>query len=213
MKRYALPIVILLAIALLIGLSFFGGSVTPNYTGGIITEPTIGEEWVIGNPNASVKLIEYSDFQCPACLAYQPLIKQVIANYGDKIAFVFRHYPLYQIHPNADLASRVAESAGLQGKFWQMHDMLFDGQRTWAGMLNPESVFEKYAVDLGLNLEKFKADINSDAVLKEVASDYQRGARIGVTGTPTFILNGIKMRNPDNFAGFQSAIDSALLIK
>lgn len=213
MKRYALPIIILLVIVLLIGLSFFGGSATPNYTGGVITEPLISEEWVVGNPNASVKLVEYSDFQCPACLAYQPLLKQVLATYGDKIAFVFRHYPLYQIHPNADLASRVAESAGLQGKFWEMHDMLFDGQRTWSGMLNPESVFEKYAVDLGLNLEKFKADINSDSVLKEVASDYQRGARIGVTGTPTFILNGIKMRNPDNFAGFQSAIDSALLIK
>lgn len=210
MKRYALPLGILGFIVLIIGMSFLGGSTGPDYTGGIATDPPLSEEWVLGNPNASVRFVEYSDFQCPACYAYQPLLKQVIAEYGDRVAFIFRHYPLSQIHQNADFAARVAEAAGLQGKFWEMHDVLFDQQKTWDVMLSPRETFETYARNLGLDMERFSKDVDSVAVRREVANDYQRGARIGTKGTPTFVINGVKMQNPDSIDGFRAVLNRAL---
>lgn len=213
MKRYALPLSILGFIVIIIGMSFMGGSTGPDYTQGVATEPAIGEEWVLGNASSAVRFIEYSDFQCPACYAYQPLLKQVIAEYGDRVAFIFRHYPLIQIHQNADLAARVSEAAGKQGKFWEMHDKLFDQQKAWSTLLSPLKMFESYAGELGLDLELFSADVDSDAVRKEVANDYQRGARVGASGTPTFVLNGVKMQNPDSIEGFRAEFNRALGIQ
>lgn len=213
MKRYALPLGILGFIVLIIGMSFLGGSTGPDYTSGVVTEPALTDEWVFGNASASVRFVEYSDFQCPACYAYQGMLKEVMKEYGDRVVFIFRHYPLTQIHQHADLAARVAEAAGKQGKFWEMHDVLFENQKVWSPMLSVMNTFEEYASGLGLDLEKLRADIESDAVRKEVASDYQRGARAGVTGTPSFFVNGVKMQNPDSIAGLRVALDRALGIR
>jgi protein-disulfide isomerase len=130
MKRYALPLIIFAIIAGLIALIIFGGSGTPDYSGGKTTVPPIAEEWVRGSATSTTILVEYSDFQCPACKAYEPLVEQMVAKYGDRVAFVYREFPLYQIHVNADAAARAAEAAGKQGKFWEMHDLLFANQAT-----------------------------------------------------------------------------------
>jgi protein-disulfide isomerase len=210
MKRYAIPLSIGAVIVILIVLMFIGGPKVPSYTGGDSTEPPISEEWVRGNPAATVKLIEYSDFQCPACRAYFPMVAQLETEYASSVAFIYRNYPLYQIHSNADRAARVAEAAGLQGKFWEMHDELFEHQGEWDKLLDPSSAFAGYAEEIGLDVAKFKLDINSDQVKKLIADDYQRGQRAGVNGTPTFILNGIKIQNPNSIEEFRTLLNSAV---
>ncbi len=213
MKRYALPLAILAGIIILIVLMFVGGSNAPNYGSGEAAEQPISAEWVRGNPSSTVQLIEYSDFQCPACNAYYPILKQVEAQFSDRVAFIYRHYPLYQIHPNADLAARAAEAAGVQGKFWQMHDELFDHHEAWVDLLDPTSAFVGYATEIGLNADQFKADLDSAEVKKLVADDYARGQNIGVEGTPTFVLNGVKIKNPTSVEELAAALNVALLGK
>ena len=210
MKRYALPLGILGFIVVVFALLAFSGKATPQYTGGDATEPAREQEWVKGNVSAAVALIEYSDFQCPACRSYSSMLKQLESEFGTKVAFIYRHYPLYQIHPNADLAARAAEAAGKQGKFWEMHDMLFDKQSAWSPLLNPIGQFKEYAVSLGLDGEVFTKDIQSEEVSKAVADDYQRGDKIGVMGTPTFVLGGAKIpRNPDSIDAFRALLSAA----
>jgi protein-disulfide isomerase len=113
-----------------------------------------------GNSESSVVLVEYSDFQCPACGAYYPLLKALVEEFGSEIRFVYRHFPLAQ-HQHAELAGRAAEAAGKQGKFWEMHDLIFENQQSWTNLRNSEEVFTHYAVQLDLDMEKFKADLDS----------------------------------------------------
>jgi len=213
MKRYALPLGIGAVIVALIVLMFAHGSSTPNYGGGTATNQDISQEWVRGNASSSVQLIEYSDFQCPACTSYYPILKQVEAQFGDKVAFIYRHYPLYQIHANADMAARASEAAGKQGKFWEMHDKLFENHDKWADLLDPTSAFVGYATDLGLNVSQFKTDLDSAEVKQAVADDYVRGQKIGVEGTPTFVLNGVKIQNPTSVEAFAAVLSTALIGK
>lgn len=212
MSRYGLPLGIIGFIVLIFVLIFLGGDgPKTNYAEGDSSEPPISAEWVKGNQAATVKLVEYSDFQCPACAKYYQLIKQLEGEFGDRVAFVYRHYPLYQIHPNADIAARAAEAAGIQGRFWQMHDLLFDRQGSWSALLNPKSTFEEYAAEIGLDVAKFTIDLESESLRKEVASDYQRGARINVKGTPTFVINGVKQaQNPGSLEEFRTLLMNTL---
>jgi protein-disulfide isomerase len=210
MKRYALPLIIVGVIVVLIALMFVGGSSSPNYAGGDATEQPISQEWVRGNASSTVKLIEYTDFQCPACTAYYPMLKQLETKYATSVAFIVREYPLYTIHANADIAARAAEAAGKKGKFWEMHDKLFENHDAWAELLNPESVLVGYATELGLNLDEFKKDIASSEVKKLVADDYQRGQKDNISGTPTFILNGVRLQNPNSIEGFEAILQTAL---
>jgi len=212
MKRYALPLIIFGIIAALIGLIVFGGSSAPDYSGGKPVVQPVVQEWVRGNNQAANVLIEYSDFQCPACRAYQPLLEKVMSVYGSQIALVFRNFPLYQIHVNADPAARAAEAAGLQGKFWEMHDLLFNNQEEWSKKPNPWSTFDAYAAVLGLDGQRFKVDVASDAVSQSVADDYARGTAQGVRGTPSFFLNGTKI-SPSRYEDFAAILDAVLGIK
>ena len=211
MKRYALPLGILLVTVGLFAAVAFSTTGLPDYSAGEATTQPISAEWVRGNAASPVLFIEYSDFQCPACRAYQPLLSEAHKVYGDRVAFVFRHYPLLQIHPNADLAARAAEAAGMQGKFWEMHDVLFEKQSAWSRAVNTASVFETYAKSLGLDMAKFKQDIESDAVKKAVADDYARGNEIGVQGTPTFVLGGVRVaKNPTTMEEFAQILQPFL---
>lgn len=166
------------------------------------------EDHVIGS--GPVELIEYSDFQCPACKSYQPMVKRLIAERGDSVTFVYRHFPLATIHRNATVAAEAAEAAALQGKFWEMHDRLFDGQSSWDTDRNPELVFESYARDLGLDVDRFKSDLASSAVKDRVTRDVTSGNTANVQGTPTFFLNGARLDNARSYEDFRSAIDSAI---
>src|SRR3989338_2093696 len=108
----------------------------------------IENDWVKGNKEAKVTLIEYSDFQCPACGAYYPVVKQLNEEVGDKIVIAYRNFPLRQVHQNAQIAAQAAEAAGKQGKFWEIHDMLFENQKEWSSYVNAKEIFIKYAQSL-----------------------------------------------------------------
>ncbi len=142
-----------------------------------------------GNKEAKVVLIEYSDFQCPACAFFFPIVKRLFEEYKDKIVFVYRHFPLPQ-HKNAKLAAIASEAAARQEKFWEMHDKLFENQKFWGEEKNAKDIFIKYAQDLGLDLEKFKSDLNSKEIADKVESDFQGGLSLKVNATPSFFLNG-----------------------
>jgi protein-disulfide isomerase len=165
-----------------------------------------------GPEAAALTLVVYSDLQCPACALYHPAFTQLRTSHADKIRFVYRHFPLSGIHPRADLASRAAEAAHLQGKFWEMHDMIFAAQRTWSPMAE-EAATEQFvgmAKKLNMNEEQFRKDILSDAVVARVRRDILVGTKAGVSGTPTFFVNGSVVSLPSNYASLRSFIDERL---
>jgi len=168
------------------------------------------DDWVRGNPDASVTLIEYSDFQCPACATYEPVVHQILEEFDSQMKFVYRHFPLRSIHRNAEGAARAAEAAGLQGKFWEMHDRLFDGQSAWAQSNNAQETFEFYAQELGLDVERFRDDMKSGVVKDRVNEDYSSGTAARVGGTPTFFLNGKKLDSPASYQAFKVLIENEL---
>ncbi len=168
------------------------------------------DDHVAGTPTAKAILVEYSDFQCPACGQYEPIVEQVRQHYGDTIGLVYRHYPLAQ-HKYSQQAARAAEAAGIQGKFWEYHDLLFARQNSWSGTLDIDAVLKGYADELSVDLTKFASDINSTSVKNKVTQDISRGNQAGVQGTPTFLLNGKKI-TPQNFADFKDLLDKVLAI-
>ena len=174
----------------------------------VLTDTISSTDWVKGNKDAKVVLIEYSDFQCPACGAYYPLVKRVTEEFGDRIAFVYRHFPLQQ-HRNAKIASYVAEAAGKQGKFFEMHDKIFESQATWSESISVDVAFAKFAEELGLNLEQYKNDVNSSEIKERVEKNYQSGVRSRVNATPTFFLNGRQIQ-PRGYEDFKTLIINEL---
>lgn len=167
-------------------------------------------DWVRGDINSKVVIVEYADFQCPACGLYHPLIKQVEEKFGDSIAVVFRHFPLTQIHQNALIAAQATEAAGMQGKFFEMHDMIFETQSVWSDDSRAQDIFVDYAKQLGLNEEQFLNDIKSKVVKDKIAQSYKVGTKLGVNGTPTFFMNGKKIDNPRSFEEFETLISIEL---
>jgi protein-disulfide isomerase len=147
---------------------------------------------VFGQKDSKVVFTEYGDFQCPGCGGMHPTIKALTEKYEGQITFVFRNFPLTQIHPNALVAAAAAESAGLQGKYWEMHNKLFESQDAWKGVTVKQriDVFAGYAKELGLDEAKFRTDITSANVGKKVNFDMALGKKINVNSTPTFLLNG-----------------------
>ncbi len=169
-------------------------------------------DWVKGNKESEIVLIEYSDFQCPACGSYYPIVKRLSREFENDIQFVYRHFPLRQIHPNAQIAGQAAEAAGRQDKFWEMHDMIFENQKTWSNQRHgqTEDTFVSYAERLSLNIEQFKTDIDSKEVKDKVNSDYQGGIQAKVNSTPSFFLNGVKIQNPRNYEEFRNIINKII---
>ncbi len=143
-----------------------------------------------GEQNAPVVLEEFGDYQCPPCGAMHPVLQKIEDDYGDRVALIFRHFPLQKLHKNAFTAARAAEAAAAQGKFWEMHDMIYDHQNDWKDSPEPRPLFESYARRLDLNAEKFKADMEKQETAARVVADFQRGDSLGVTGTPSIFLNG-----------------------
>lgn len=169
------------------------------------------QDWTKGNSGNLVSLVEYSDFQCPACASYYPLLKQLVEEFGEQISLTYRHYPLREIHPNADLAARAAEAAGRQGQFWQMHDQLFEDQERWSASNKARDIFLELAGTLKLDLAKFQSDLDSEVVVKKVDHDYAGGLKSGVNSTPSFFLNGKKIiNNPRNYDEFAELIRGIL---
>jgi protein-disulfide isomerase len=161
-------------------------------------------------------LIEYGDYECPACGEYEPIVQQIYKTYSDRVLFVFRDFPLYQIHPFAMISAQATDAADLQGKYWEMHDLLYSKQSEWStnSSLSPSDVVSKYfngyAQSLGLDVAKFGTDINSDAVKARVQSDLALGNAAQIDHTPTFFINNVQVANPQSQADFQKDLDAAL---
>lgn len=166
-------------------------------------------DWVKGNPLAKVTIVEYSDFQCPACAAYFPLVQKIVSENINNIRFVYRHFPLPQ-HQNAIPASLASEAAGKQGKFWEMYEMLFTNHDTWENSTDAKTTFTEYAKKLGLDITKYKVDVDSKEVLDKVNSDLKGGQDVGINSTPSFYVNGNKIQNPQSYEEFKKIIDEAI---
>ena len=168
------------------------------------------QDHVRGNPQATVTVVEYGDFQCPACAAYAPVGEQLVEEYGDRVQFVFRHFPLKSVHPNAVAGARAAEAAAKQGKFWEMHDVLYANQSAWANLSNPTDQFVAFAEALELNVEQFKADLDSKEVKDRVEADFDSANNAGLNGTPSFFINGAPIENPRSYEAFAGLLKNAL---
>lgn len=156
-----------------------------------------------GNPNAKAYLVEFSDFQCPACAAFQPSVNAITEQYKDKLLFVYRHFPLSQ-HPFAQKAAEAAEAANAQGKFWEMGDLLFANQSKFS-----DDLFPQLAQSLNLDLVKFTKNMEDSAIKQKIANDRTYGIHIGVNATPTFFLNGKKL-NLTSFDDLKKAVAEAV---
>lgn len=161
-----------------------------------------------GNPEATVTLVEYSDFQCPACASFQPVVAELLAQYGNQIRFEYKHFPL-PIHNYAQQAAVAAEAASQQGKFFEFHDALFENQKEWSSSATPQTFFVTYANELGLDVEKFKMQQNSSVLRDAVRADLADARELGLTGTPTFFLNGERMQF-ETFEDFITQIATAI---
>jgi len=143
----------------------------------------------IGPANAPVKIEEFGDFECPPCGLFHPILKQMHQEFGDKLHITFREFPL-PTHNHAIPAASAAEAAGMQGKFWEMHALIFENQNTWKTEFDVRPVFEGYAKRIGLDVERFKRDVNSDRVEQRIFLDGKRARSMDVNSTPTVFLNG-----------------------
>ena len=173
-------------------------------------EPFDVPERVKGNENAEVVLTEFGDLECPACRAAFPIISELAEEFGDDVKIVYKHFPLTQIHPNAFLAAQATEAAGMQGKFWEMHDVIFEEQPKWARSVNPRASFIRYAEDLGLDVDQFKQQLNATSIKQKVNSDIAEGNALNVRSTPTFALNGEVIQNPGSIEDFRAILRAAL---
>lgn len=171
-------------------------------------------EHVFGKADSKVVLIEYGDFQCPACGTQFPTTKAIAEYYKDQIKVIFRNFPLTSIHPNAKISAAAAEAAGLQGKFWEMHDMLYQKQSDWENLTGDARVdaLVGYAKALNLDESKFKTDISSKEVLAKLSYDQALGTKDKIEGTPSFFLNG-KLLSGDDWSDldkFKAVINKEL---
>jgi protein-disulfide isomerase len=165
---------------------------------------------VLGKADSKVVFIEYGDFQCPGCGGAHPTVKKVTEKYQGQVAFVFRNFPLAAKHPNARAAAATAEAAGLQGKYWEMHNKLYETQSSWQNLSPTERTdfFVGYATDLNLNVETFKTDLASAKVSQKINFDQAVGKKAKVDATPTFFLGGEK---PTSIYSENGGIDEAKL--
>ena len=196
-------------IVLLFGYYFYAMS-SDSTTGTTTADITLRQtDHVRGAKDGKLTLIEFGDFQCPACGTYEPIVRQVLADNKDVLKISFRHFPLTQIHRNALLAAKASEAASQQGKFWEMHDILYDKQEEWSQALNARDFFLTYATTLGLDTKKFTTDLDSQVIEDKILAEYKEGTKLGVQGTPTFFLNGKKLENVGSLAAFNKVIKDA----
>jgi protein-disulfide isomerase len=168
------------------------------------------EVHVRGAANAAVTLEEYGDFQCPPCGRLAGPLEQIEHDYGSRLRVIFRNFP-FTIHEHAHEAAYAAEAAGLQGHFWDMHDLLYREQATWANTNDVQPLFESYAGTIGLNLERFKKDAGGEQVKAKVESDRKRGEELGVRNTPTIFINNESVPPTSlNPTALRAAIDAAV---
>jgi protein-disulfide isomerase len=170
-----------------------------------LTVPVSERDHVVGPATAAVTIVEYGDYECPFCGAAHPVVKALQQALGDQLRFAYRHFPLTQIHPQSFQAAEAAEAAGAQGRFWEMHDMLFEHQ----SRLGTEDLLA-YASAVGLELERFADDLAEHRHAARIREDFLSGVRSGVNGTPTFFVNGVRHDGGYDLASMLEAIQQYL---
>ncbi|MEU0042981.1 DsbA family protein [Streptomyces werraensis] len=159
---------------------------------------------------SELTIVEFLDFECEACGAMYPIVEQLRAEYGDRVTFVARYFPMPG-HRNGELAARTAEAAARQGKFEEMYSKLFTTQKEWGESQEwKEDVFRGYAKQLGLNMQRFDADLADPEVAGRVQDDQRDGVGLGVQGTPTFFVDGTQISTPGSYEAFKALIDDRL---
>ncbi|HTC40293.1 MAG TPA: thioredoxin domain-containing protein [Candidatus Acidoferrales bacterium] len=167
--------------------------------------PVHDQDHAQGSADAKCTLVEYGDYECPHCGHAYPIVKRVQKHFGKKLRFVFRNFPLAEMHPNAESAAETAEFAGAHKKFWEMHDGLFENQEQLGGQL-----YLQLAQELGLSPQAWREAVEKREFLSRVKSDFTGGVRSGVNGTPTFFINGKRHDASFEYADLVEAIDAAL---
>jgi protein-disulfide isomerase len=162
-----------------------------------ITLPDPDRDHIAGKAEAPIALLEYGDFECPACGMAYPIVKALQEQLGDRLCFAFRHFPLANVHPHAEHAAEAAEAAGAQGRFWEMHDALFENQDA----LSDEAIFA-LAEQLSLDAERLISEVLNESYGMRVREDFKAGVRAGVNGTPSFFINGRRYDGPRDFESF-----------
>ena len=179
------------------------------------SEPTGAQPpHVRGNPNAPVTVEEFGDFQCPSCGVFYTELKKIEDEYGDRLRVIFRELPLVPMHQHGLEAAQVAEAAGLQGEnyFWAMHDKLYENQKAWSDVKDVMPTFIDYARQVGLNIDRFSRDLSGEAVAQRIFQDGKRAHALGVTGTPSFFVNGKEYKADQSFSpdGLRDFIKKAM---
>lgn len=187
--------IVIIGLILLLIVSYFvsrnSKKIDPELIASIdVVEPTAH---IRGSLESEIKLIEYSDYQCPACSAAELQIESLVDQYGEQFQLEFRHFPLRTIHPNAQLGAQAAEAAGMQGKFWEMHTLLFERQSEWSVSANPKRYLKEYAEEIGINGDRFVFDVESGAIKDIVNSQFDEAMSLELPGTPSFVFNGEKV--------------------
>lgn len=221
-----------LVMALVAVVFYVGGYLTHSFLAGRITEVPQPAQPVVSNPtglqaaglvvdadddpflgpaDAAVTIVEFSDYQCPFCKRFRDqTLDQILETYEGKVRYVYRDFPLSSIHPSAQKAAEAAECANEQGQFWPMHDRLFAQQPTWANTPDPGELFKRYATELDLDITRFNKCLDTGKYAGEVLADFDDGVGYGVTGTPTFFINGVSLAGAQPFSSFQTIIEAEL---
>jgi len=182
--------------------------VTKRDAAAALTLPVGKRDHIRGPADAAVTLVEYGDYECPHCGRAYPIVKTIQKQLGPKLRFVFRNFPLRESHPHAEQAAEAAEAAAAQGKFWEMHDRLFERQFA----LDGEYLIE-YAGDLGLDVAQLRTELSSGAYAPRVREDFRSGVTSGVNGTPTFFINGVRHDDSWEFEPLLAALEDAAVAR
>lgn len=224
-NKSSLPIAIIgivLVVALIAGWWFYNNSTTPaartttsstvnstkNWAETFAKAPAgANPAWTKGPMNAPVVIEEFADFQCPTCASMHPRVQELLATYGNRVRVIYRQFPL-QGHQWSYDAACATEAAGMQGKFWDMQNLIFTNQQAWSNSPDARRIFTDYAKTLGLDVQKFSDDMIGMAVKNRVDADLQRGRAIGVASTPSFYINNQPLGN--NLNGLRQVVDAEL---
>lgn len=171
--------------------------------------PIAAVDHIRGPENAPITIIEYADYQCPACAAYHPIVERLLSESSTTVRFITRHFPLQQ-HRNAIAASQAAEAAGRQGKYWDMAALLYDNQTSWENLTNDQAkdLFKGYAERLSLDVEIYNKDFEDPEIKAKIDADRADGNKIGVNSTPSFFINGKYITNPAGYEAFKTLIEA-----
>jgi protein-disulfide isomerase len=171
----------------------------------LLSIPVGADDHSRGPLDAKLTVVEYGDYQCPYCGQAYPIVEQLLTKFADSMRLVFRNLPLAEVHPHAEAAAEMAEAVGLQGKFWEMHDSLFEHQRDLSG-----AALLRYAAAVGADVEKVELDISGGGPRQRVDADFESAVRSGANGTPTFFVNGVRYDGSWQFEPFAEYLSEML---